>query len=136
MPVVKEIAYKHCALEVPPAGYDIVGENLIEAIKAVVGLEDDHPIIQTWKKAYQEIADVFIQVEKISMLVCFGKVSNLWNRKIEQLSSDIKAFTVKSTDYDLSQFTPGEYITVDVSSEKIPYRAKRHYSIVSEKKSA
>ena len=45
-------------------GYDIVGENLIEAIKAVVGLEDDHPIIQTWKKAYQEIADVFIQVEK------------------------------------------------------------------------
>lgn len=46
------------------AGYDIVGENLIEAIKAVVGLEDDHPIIQTWKKAYQEIADVFIQVEK------------------------------------------------------------------------
>ena len=64
MPVVKEIAYKHCALEVPPAGYDIVGENLIEAIKAVVGLEDDHPIIQTWKKAYQEIADVFIQVEK------------------------------------------------------------------------
>ena len=77
MPVVKEIAYKHCALEVPPAGYDIVGENLIEAIKAVVGLEDDHPIIQTWKKAYQEIADVFIQVEKISMLVCFGKVSNL-----------------------------------------------------------
>ena len=28
MPVVKEIAYKHCALEVPPAGYDIVGENL------------------------------------------------------------------------------------------------------------
>ena len=64
MPVVKEIAYKHCALEVPPQGYDIVGENLIEAIKAVVGLEDDHPIIQTWKKAYQEIADVFIQVEK------------------------------------------------------------------------
>ena len=119
MPVVKEIAYKHCALEVPPAGYDIVGENLIEAIKAVVGLEDDHPIIQTWKKAYQEIADVFIQVEKDIY------ASMLWEgfqpfeiEKIEQLSSDIKAFTVKSTDYDLSQFTPGEYITVDVSSEK------------------
>lgn len=135
MPVVKEIAYKHCALEVPPAGYDIVGENLIEAIKAVVGLEDDHPIIQTWKKAYQEIADVFIQVEKDIY------ASMLWEgfqpfeiEKIEQLSSDIKAFTVKSTDYDLSQFTPGEYITVDVSSEKMPYRAKRHYSIVSGEK--
>ena len=119
MPVVKEIAYKHCALEVPPAGYDIVGENLIEAIKAVVGLEDDHPIIQTWKKAYQEIADVFIQVEKDIYAKSF-------------LESKIQS----STDYDLSQFTPGEYITVDVSSEKIPYRAKRHYSIVSGEKSA
>lgn len=76
LPVVKEIAYKHCALQVPPAGYDIVGENLIEAIKAVLGLEDSHPIIQTWKKAYQEIADVFIQVEKIFIVKCYGKVSN------------------------------------------------------------
>ena len=50
LPVV-EIAYKHCALQVPPAGYDIVGENLIEAIKAVLGLEDSHPIIQTWKRS-------------------------------------------------------------------------------------
>ena len=27
LPVVKEIAYKHCALQVPPAGYDIVGKT-------------------------------------------------------------------------------------------------------------
>ncbi|MGA4514020.1 nitric oxide dioxygenase [Staphylococcus caledonicus] len=132
LPVVKEIAYKHCALQVPPAGYDIVGENLIEAIKAVVGLEDDHPIIQTWKKAYQEIADVFIQVEKdIYSNMLWDGFQAFKIEKIEKLSSDIKAFTVTSDKYDLSQFTPGEYITVDVSSEKMPYRAKRHYSIVS-----
>ncbi|MBV6532354.1 FAD-binding oxidoreductase, partial [Ursidibacter maritimus] len=29
-----------------------------------------------------------------------------------------------------SQFIPGQYITVDVESEKLPYRAKRHYSII------
>lgn len=50
--------------------------------------------------------------------------------KINQISSDIKSFTVVSDEYDLSQFVPGQYITVDVSSEKMPYRAKRHYSIV------
>ena len=50
MPVVKEVAYKHCALQVPPAGYDIVGENLIAPIKEVVGLDDSHDIIKTWKK--------------------------------------------------------------------------------------
>ena len=37
---------------------------------------------------------------------------------IEEVSSDIKAFTVSSKDYDLSQFVPGQYITVDVGSEK------------------
>ena len=42
----------------------------------------------------------------------------------------IKSFTVTSDDIDLSQFVPGQYITVDISSEKLPYRAKRHYSIV------
>ena len=103
---------KHCALQVPPAGYDIVGENLIEAIKAVLGLEDSHPIIQTWKKAYQEIADVFIQVEKdIYSKMLWEGFQPFKIEKIDQLSSDIKSFTVVSDKYDLSQFTPGEYIT-------------------------
>ena len=132
LPVVKEIAYKHCALQVPPAGYDIVGENLIEAIKAVVGLGDEDPIIQTWKKAYQEIADVFIQVEKdIYSKMLWDGFKPFKIEKIEQISSNIKAFTVTSNEYDLSQFIPGNYITVDVGSSKMPYRAKRHYSIVS-----
>lgn len=78
---------------------------------------------------------MFIQVEKdIYAEMLWDGFKPFEIEKIEQLSSDIKAFTVKSTEYDLSQFTPGEYITVDVSSEKLPYRAKRHYSIVSGEK--
>ena len=50
---------------------------------------------------------------------------------IKQESEDIKSFTVETEEYDFSEFTPGQYITVDVSSDKLPYRAKRHYSIVS-----
>ncbi|MDQ7156434.1 globin domain-containing protein [Staphylococcus warneri] len=131
LPVVKEIAYKHCALQVPPAGYDIVGENLIAAIKEVVGLDDDHEIIKTWKKAYQEIAYIFISVEKdIYKDMLWDGFQPFKVETIEQVSSDIKAFTVSSGEYDLSQFVPGQYITVDVGSEKMPYRAKRHYSIV------
>lgn len=131
LPVVKEIAYKHCALQVPPAGYDIVGENLIAAIKEVVGLDDDHEIIKTWKKAYQEIADIFISVEKdIYKDMLWDGFQPFKVETIEQVSSDIKAFTVSSGEYDLSQFVPGQYITVDIGSEKMPYRAKRHYSIV------
>ncbi|WP_436881705.1 globin domain-containing protein [Staphylococcus gallinarum] len=131
LPVVKEIAYKHCALQVPPAGYDIVGENLIAAIEHVLSLENDNPIVQTWTKAYGEIANVFISVEKeIYEQMAWSGFKPFELIDIEQVTDNIKLFTIKSTEIDLSQFEPGQYITVDVESEKLPYRAKRHYSIV------
>lgn len=131
LPVVKEIAYKHCALQVPPAGYDIVGENLIAAIEHVLSLENDNPIVQTWTKAYGEIANVFISVEKeIYEQMAWSGFKPFELIDIEHVTDNIKLFTIKSTEIDLSQFEPGQYITVDVESEKLPYRAKRHYSIV------
>lgn len=131
LPVVKEIAYKHCALQVPPAGYDIVGENLIAAIEHVLSLENDNPIVQTWTKAYGEIANVFISVEKeIYEQMAWSGFKPFELIDIERVTDNIKLFTIKSTEIDLSQFEPGQYITVDVESEKLPYRAKRHYSIV------
>ncbi|UEX89495.1 globin domain-containing protein [Staphylococcus ratti] len=131
LPIVKEIGYKHCALDVQPEHYPIVGENLLAAIQKVVGLEADHPIIQTWGKAYGEIADVFIKVEKdIYDQMAWEGFKPFKIEKIEQITHNIKAFTVVSDDIDLSQFVPGQYITVDIESESLPYRAKRHYSII------
>lgn len=131
-PVIMPVAYKHCALQVYPEHYPIVGENLLKAIQDVTGLQADDPIIQTWGKAYGEIADVFIQIEQdiYNQMLWMGfkpfKITH-----ITQESEDIKSFTVDAGGYDLCQFEPGQYITVDVSSDKLPYRAKRHYSIVS-----
>lgn len=131
MPVVKEIAYKHCALQVPEAGYDIVGENLLAAIQNVLGLPEDDVIIATWTKAYGEIASVFINVEKdIYNEMAWDGFKTFEIINIESTTSDIKVFTVKSDEYDLSKFEAGQYITVDVESDKLEYRAKRHYSIV------
>lgn len=131
LPIVKEIAYKHCALDVRPEHYPIVGENLLAAIQEVTGLDADHPIIQTWGKAYGDIADAFISVEKdIYAHMAWEGFKPFKIEKIEQITHNIKAFTVVSVETDLSQFIPGQYITVDVESEKLPYRAKRHYSII------
>ncbi|HDA2203505.1 TPA: nitric oxide dioxygenase [Staphylococcus aureus] len=131
-PVIMPVAYKHCALQVYAEHYPIVGENLLKAIQDVTELEEDDPVIQAWSKAYGVIADVFIQIEKeiYDQMMWIGfkpfKITN-----IKQESEDIKSFTVETEEYDFSEFTPGQYITVDVSSDKLPYRAKRHYSIVS-----
>ncbi|ARJ51504.1 globin domain-containing protein [Staphylococcus lutrae] len=130
LPVVKEIAYKHCALQVLPEHYSIVGENLLAAIQEVVGIDAEHPIIQTWAKAYSVIADAFIAVEKdIYDHMAWEGFKSFEITKIESITHEIKAFTVTSKEQDLSQFTPGQYITVDIESEKLPYKAKRHYSI-------
>ncbi|HEE8864641.1 TPA: nitric oxide dioxygenase [Staphylococcus aureus] len=134
-PVIMPVAYKHCALQVYAEHYPIVGENLLKAIQDVTGLEEHAPVIQAWAKAYGVIADVFIQIEKeiYDQMMWIGfkpfKITN-----IKQESEDIKSFTVETEEYDFSEFTPGQYITVDVSSDKLPYRAKRHYSIVSGEK--
>ncbi|HDC6064661.1 TPA: nitric oxide dioxygenase [Staphylococcus aureus] len=134
-PVIMPVAYKHCALQVYAEHYPIVGGNLLKAIQDVTGLEEHDPVIQAWAKAYGVIADVFIQIEKeiYDQMMWIGfkpfKITN-----IKQESEDIKSFTVETEEYDFSEFTPGQYITVDVSSDKLPYRAKRHYSIVSGEK--
>ncbi|HGZ9200222.1 TPA: globin domain-containing protein [Staphylococcus aureus] len=134
-PVIMPVAYKHCALQVYAEHYPIVGENLLKAIQDVTGLEEHDPVIQAWAKAYGVIADVFIQIEKeiYDQMMWIGfkpfKITI-----IKQESEDIKSFTVETEEYDFSEFTPGQYITVDVSSDKLPYRAKRHYSIVSGEK--
>ncbi|PZJ86569.1 globin domain-containing protein [Staphylococcus aureus] len=131
-PVIMPVAYKHCALQVYAEHYPIVGENLLKAIQDVTGLEENDTVIQAWAKAYGVIADVFIQIEKeiYDQMMWIGfkpfKITN-----IKQESEDIKSFTVETDAYDFSQYVPGQYITVDVSSDKLPYRAKRHYSIVS-----
>lgn len=131
VPIVKEIGYKHCALDVRAEHYPIVGENLLAAIQDVVGIDETHPIIKTWAKAYEIIADAFISIEKdIYANMLWEGFKPFKIEKIEQITKDIKSFTVKSEDYDLSQYEAGQYITVDIESEKLPYRAKRHYSIV------
>jgi nitric oxide dioxygenase len=131
VPVIMPVVYKHCALQVLPDHYPIVGENLLWAIKEVTGLTDDSEVIQTWGKAYQEIADAFIGLEKqVYEQMAWPGFKPFEITHINQETSLIKSFTVKSDAIDLSQFTPGQYITVDIDSPKLPYKAKRHYSIV------
>ncbi|WP_210139543.1 globin domain-containing protein [Staphylococcus sp. GDY8P120P] len=131
VPAIMPVVYKHCALQVKAEHYPIVGENLIWAIQQETGLNEDDPIIQTWVKAYGAIADAFIGLEKdVYSKMAWDGFKPFTVTNITEETDMIKSFTVTSDEIDLSQFIPGQYITVDISSEKLPYRAKRHYSIV------
>ncbi|MEG0353520.1 MAG: globin domain-containing protein [Cellulosilyticaceae bacterium] len=64
LPAVKKIATKHVAVKVTKEQYPIVGANLLQAIKNVLGDAATDEIIDAWGKAYGVIAQVFIDVEK------------------------------------------------------------------------
>lgn len=63
LPAVQKIAQKHVAVNVKAEHYPIVGANLLEAIKVVLGDAATEEIINAWGEAYGVIAQIFIDAE-------------------------------------------------------------------------
>lgn len=64
LPVVKRIAEKHCDRGILPEHYPVVGENLLIAIKNVLGDSCTDEILLAWEQAYGILANIFIAKEK------------------------------------------------------------------------
>lgn len=64
LPAVKKIGERHCEVNIQPEHYPIVGSNLLGAIKEVLGDKATDEVLEAWGKAYEVIAQVFIDVEK------------------------------------------------------------------------
>lgn len=136
LPVVVQIAHKHRALGVLPEHYPIVGENLLAAIKTVLGDAATDEIIGAWARAYGVIADAFIGVEQ-NMYDEAKKQPGGWSgfrpfiveRKVKE-SDVISSFYLKPADGQaIASFEPGQYITVCVKPEGQEFTHLRHYSL-------
>src|SRR5699024_9438400 len=65
LPAVMPLAPNHRSLTIRRPHYPIVGENLLAAMREVLTEEvATDEIIEAWKQAYGEIANVFISIEK------------------------------------------------------------------------
>lgn len=135
LPVVHLIAHKHRALGILPEHYPIVGENLLAAIKEVLGDAATDEIIEAWADAYGVIADVFIQVEE--ELYQQAEANGGWRlfkpfkvvRK-EQENKLVASFYLEPEDGKaLPPYQPGQYITVKVKAPGEEYTALRHYTV-------
>ena len=137
LPQVTQISHKHRALQILPEHYPIVGHHLIGAIKEVLGEAANDDIIDAWTEAYDEIADVFIQLEKTmyEQEMWEGFAPFKITEKVEA-ATDIAAFTVVpvNDDIDLSKLSlsAGQYITVKTDPEDSDHIALRHYSLYSD----
>ncbi|MBU5616295.1 flavohemoprotein [Psychrobacter sp. TAE2020] len=142
LPQVTEISHKHRALQILPEHYPIVGKHLIGAIKQVLGEAANDDIIEAWTEAYDEIAGVFIELEKVMYKEAMWQGFASF-KVIEKVAAatDIAAFTVLpvndnqdvSQSIDLGQLTltAGQYITVKTDPKNSDHLALRHYSLNS-----
>ena len=133
---VKTIAHKHRALSIRPEHYPIVGENLLYAIKEVLGDAATDEILKAWEEAYGEIANVFIQIEA-KMYEEAALKRGGWAdfkpftviKKVKE-SDEITSFYLRALDgTPVPDFQPGQYITVKVVIPGEKFVHNRHYSI-------
>lgn len=136
LPAVKQIAHKHRSLGIKAEHYPIVGENLLQAIKDVLGDAATDEIINAWADAYGVIADVFISVEK-EMYEQVESQNGGWEgfrnfivaRKVEE-SDVITSFYLKPEDEKaISSYQAGQYISIKVKIEGEQYEMIRQYSL-------
>lgn len=136
LPAVKQIAHKHRSLQIKPEQYPIVGENLLGAMKEVLGDGATDEVINAWAEAYEVIANVFISVED-EMYEEVEAQKGGWNgfrpftvrKKVEE-SHLITSFYLEPADGgSLPLFKPGQYITVKAEIPGETYSHLRQYSL-------
>ncbi|MFB4162872.1 NO-inducible flavohemoprotein [Alteribacillus sp. JSM 102045] len=136
LPVVNQIAHKHRSLQIKPEQYPIVGENLLAAMKEVLGDAATDDVLAAWQEAYGVIADVFISVEE-KMYEEAAQKSGGWegfraftvDKKVPE-SDVITSFYLRPADGgSLPSFEPGQYITLKGEIPGEEYLHLRQYSL-------
>lgn len=120
---VEIITQKHVSLRILPEHYPIVGENLLESIKAVLGDAATEDIVEAWKEAYFFLADILIGKEE-NIYKAQENLIGGWRgfknfrviKKVKE-SDVITSFYLEPEDKSsLPVFYPGQFITVRVPS--------------------
>jgi nitric oxide dioxygenase len=118
---VELIAQKHCALEIRPDQYPIVGRHLLAAIRDVLGEAASDPVLQAWERAYLALADILIareaeiyEAQRAAPGGWSGRRRFVVDRKTPE-SDEITSFYLRPEDGGpLPAFRPGQYLTVHV----------------------
>ncbi|BBI36682.1 NO-inducible flavohemoprotein [Cohnella abietis] len=136
LPVVKQIAHKHRSLGIKAEHYPIVGQNLLAAIKDVLGDAATEEILQAWAEAYGVIANVFIGVEA-EMYQQSERQKGGWTgfrgfrvkNKVKESDVITSFYLVPEDGGAIASFEPGQYVSVKM---EIPGEANtyiRQYSL-------
>ena len=131
---VAQIVQKHCSLGVLPQHYDIVGSCLLQAIARVLGDAATDTVIEAWRKAYGQLANILIDAEE-SVYAETEKAPGGWRgerafRLVRRTaeSAVITSFYFAPVDGgEIPDFEPGQAVTLVLSIDGESVR--RNYSL-------
>jgi len=133
---VNAIAHKHSSLSITPEMYPIVGENLLEAIKEVLGAAATPEIIDAWAEAYSDLAKIFIRAEEAIYQKNENKNGGFRGKKTFKVvdkvveSEIITSFYLQPMDGScLPEYLPGQYIALTVAIPGHDHLHTRNYSL-------
>lgn len=136
LPKVKQVAEKHVSLNIKPEQYPIVGKYLLLAMQEVLGDTASDDVISAWTKAYDEIANVFIEVERGMYEETESKPGGWLDfrpfKVIDKVveSDVITSFYLEPADgKPFMGYRPGQYVTVKAEIEGEPHNHLRQYSM-------
>ena len=133
---VSRIAHKHCSLCVEAGQYPVVGQNLLAAIRDVLGSAATEPIVSAWAEAYGALADIFIKVESDLYSQAADRPGGWrgWRNFVvahKRRESDVITtfYLVPQDGKPVADFAPGQYISVGVDLPEIGLQQIRQYSL-------
>ncbi|UCS92485.1 NO-inducible flavohemoprotein [Echinicola marina] len=133
---VNAIAHKHSSLSITPEMYPIVGENLLLAIKEVLGDAATEEIIDAWAEAYGDLAKIFIQTEETIYHTQEKRAGGFRGKKQFKVvqktveSEIITSFYLQPADgSEVPHFVPGQYIALSVQIPGEKHLHTRNYSL-------
>jgi nitric oxide dioxygenase len=131
-PAVEKICHKHASLYIRPEQYEVVGTYLLRAMGDVLGSALTPEILEAWKTAYWQLADLMIKREE--QLLDEHKPWTDWREfkitvKVPE-SDDITSFYLKPVDgQKLPKYLPGQYISILTDVPSFGYLQSRQYSL-------
>lgn len=130
LPVVRQIGHKHRSLCIKAEHYPIVGQNLLKAIKDVLGNAATEDILQAWAEAYEVIADAFIGIEA-ELYEQSETQEGGWTgfrafrveKKVKESDVITSFHLVPQDGKAIAAFEPGQYVSVEI---EIPGETNTH----------
>ena len=131
--LLDRIAHKHASLGIRPDQYQIVRDNLMWAISAVLGEAVTPEVAQAWDEVYWLMARALMHQERGLYSARGVRAETVWmdwevEQKIRE-TDDVVTFVVKRTGNRLVRTSlPGQYVTVMLTTPD-GLRQPRQYSL-------